>query len=977
MISLLCCLRSAASPADSKMERITQDKAPLRTKGSLELLPFRTLDRTDPIRSLDAINQAVEKDPSNQNLQKFRWYLAARTGRTVDVLERQERDYRKCRDLWLGEFRLFCLFESEWFSSLLQAANLLVTDHPGSGEAVFVRAWYAYLTNNYEIAKRDIESLSVHEKSAALSGWADLIAGSMGKTVTAGSRFEQGQTTFGGDVVWQTARASFNLKLHQECYGDSGCHEQLLDALNRSSKLPASAALRAQTLLNVCSANRLWKHPSIIRQNCGELDESVPEYGDYLLSHLLKEQGKDLLRQFPNWRIYHQAAIGSMKQEKFDEAKKLFEISIQHNPRQFSSYYQLGWIASEPKRQLDCFARGLSSSPEHCYLVAARAAALEKIDPARAANDWLRAFELEPTCLRFLKRYCVLRARLKLKNSELLSELDRHCKKRDGGPQVALLRASVLEQLGLHSEAESELLVACHKWPGFVGTWVELGMFLQQRGRVADALEKYAEGIDRTGGIKLFVERARLNLTRQQYQKVISDCDSAIVKIAHCGSETNLPDALYLRGYAFRALSRKNEALKCFESGSRLEPSNLGWYREIMPMLSAEQYEKARQIFRKYKTELVPQKPVYSQYVEYLVRTKRWQEVSTLAGKMLREFPGLEFTWTVPKTGGPELELLQQQLCNYARNRCRTNPKEPHTWLMLYNALSYLGLKEEAQRALTSGINSNPNAVVLLLERAKLRNGDPSRRLADCARIRSLASAQDVLLLSFEADAYDELGLVEKSIVARKAYVVKNPRDFHQADLLIDSLLDAARFSQAIDQSRRLLSLDDKRELSWTKYLSSLHLAGRTVEYEQARKRCLMMGLSQVADKIELKNLKYSYKNEGFGTFTKLLKEPSHRVNERKSMLRSQALRAVNNVERADLLIKEAELNASTGNYRKAVECCNRALAIQNSDHRIYLKRAAAHHALGNEEQSRADRKRALELFRTSNNSKTWIHTHQ
>ncbi len=546
-----------------------------------QLKRFRELDSKDPKKALAEINAALDHAPQNPNLQLFRWYLAQRTGCIDEVLRRQRKDYDKLHNLWLGEFHLLCLMESENHKNLLPMADLVVRDHPKSHEARFVRSWHE--TNAYEFKKslEDVESLP---DDAGKIGWKTTLGALLGQSEKALKIFTD--RNFSDDPEWYQAKLAF-YSAQLGCADDSGRREEYVEMLRHLGKSHAGSRIDEARRITTLFANRqMWKPAfdnALQRLTLLKKTSTVPEFEQYIRDTMeiwkvldrhdavRKAEGKKLFAKYQNWGVL--CTLGTIETTKgnLKEAKALFEASIRLNPNQWSSYYHL--MGLDPGNAHLRVERCIENYPGPTEFVYLKGFYNQESNPLPSLKCMKDAYLRLPIKLAYLEGYLKLLNKIDPK-ADLMAEVDKLCSMRDGGPDPTLLKVRILKWQKRSNEAVAVARYATKTWTDRVQPWLALGVLLSEQGKTVDAIEAYSQGIIRTDDLRLRMERANLYLSTKQYEKVIADADHIIASIPRYDSFADLAKLYYLKGVACQNLARFEEALKCFKAGVRLDPND-------------------------------------------------------------------------------------------------------------------------------------------------------------------------------------------------------------------------------------------------------------------------------------------------------------------------------------------------------------------------------------------------------------------
>ncbi|MBX9692646.1 MAG: hypothetical protein K2Z81_09700, partial [Cyanobacteria bacterium] len=614
LIAQLTVLQAPATPQANVLEK------------SVQLDQFRTLDKTDPRAALELINQFIEKNRTNLDLQKFRWYLANRTGEDLRVLDQQRRDYDKTHDFELARLHMWCLWQSQHVKKVVEFSRLVAHQAPNVEEAVFNRALFLYVNREYTKAREDMELLQKRKNSPKLSGWITLLAGLSGRVDEARAKFEREDKQFGQNPDWLFTKCVF-----YRCLSRLGSADPIF---TRLKKLPVSIESRKERIVFLQVTGWSW---SLLFEDLKIIaaQDSVPEFyalpnqGSRVMLLLEQKRMKEaeslktkLSRRFHNW-------IGSLQrfEEHNPQSRKFLEESIKQNPEQYTAYNCLGNLTPSWRDRIALIDQAIRNWPDNVDMLYIRAVLLRGYNrDADALKDFDRIERLEPTNIGIQVERLSLLLKMGRSKKDVLAELAKRKATRNldhtGYDTVC---AKIMGQIGDRKEAIKLARQLTIQFPYVLDYSITLQDLLIQDKQYKECIVVSNQCLAEFGETPAAsFRRGFAYFHTGEKEKSLADMNSVL----KYGPEHS---ALWVRAHIYLSQNRLPDAIRDGLSGHALTPNSMEWIRFLLLYCDKENRSQIDALYREvYKEIPKDRETITFLYATYLNKVHDYERARQL-----------------------------------------------------------------------------------------------------------------------------------------------------------------------------------------------------------------------------------------------------------------------------------------------------------------------------------------------------------
>ncbi len=576
-------------------EKIQASSSPAAatSKQSGPLFKYRQLAKSNPIEALKQIDLAILEQPSNPELQKFRWYLAEVTGRNVEVLAKQRKDYDKCHDLWLGKFHIMCLYCSEHTNDCRVMARMLADEHPFDESVVCLNAWVVSCSGgDCRKALSTVRALLNKQQSPRLLGWQAFLLGATGEVLQARSLFERDEATCGNNVSWLLSKYAFYNQLSESAHLARAALSKL-ETMNPTSLDDTEERMRRLLFLNSQNKKLIENDWIAVNKRDSVPEMSAPRMVELQLQIALCDGDQSKVRQsiqklksYNNWHaMYH---IGYSQ----PDGSPFWAKSISLNPGQASSYYCRAGDARNWKTKVDILTKHLCYRRVPGY-INSRATHMETAGRfSEAERDWALSYELQPINLDTLRHLCFCKS--KTDKAAAIAFIESECKKHPGDVRLQIVKAETLLGCGNTEAAQKTIdYIRSMPYPKVEKTLL-LGKYLELHGSEDDAPDLYKKALDEKGDQTPIHLAIASGFCAGKPQTCLESCNWLYTKHPEHSPERSA--AIYCRSVAFYTQNKFKEALEQLALGKKNFPDNSTWDYSMLTMMTDSDAQAAKEL---------------------------------------------------------------------------------------------------------------------------------------------------------------------------------------------------------------------------------------------------------------------------------------------------------------------------------------------------------------------------------------------
>lgn len=902
------------------------------------LVDLRRLSANDPHAAFEMVERLIAKDRSNLVLQRFRWYLAYRTARNLQVLDEQERDCSLTRSKALAIFNCWCFLKSGLSRKAITVADLLVSRYPADEDALCTSMVIRLLAGDRSGALARATKLQQIKDSAEWRGWKTFLTATNGRPLEAYRVFQQDKKRFEQDLSWLLSYYGFLSAFEFPSSQLNPIRDKVLkltpvDSGQREHRFWIMALFGGGRGPEIDCALRDW--PVLLARDCvPEMDESrIAEFILWYRAVLPAEKlqrAKTILQRYTSWNAY--LALGAYEQQEKqpNAALKHFRQSIAKNPYEptvfllgagvlpdeYLSYYDS--IVRRENLPVAYHARGEFYEQRQRY--------------ESAVRDFEKARALDPAALWSFIKVAEMRRRC-----EAFARVRRFMEDetaRTSDVKFKISQCSILRSMGASAEAARILLPVWKReldsgvHQSFGRLALELGLSYGDNGRSADALKVYekALAIDDTPDL-LFHYADRLFALGKK--------DAGIREITKLLTGRNVNPYYYgHRANMFLQEKKYDAALADMKMAFSLEPANM--YRAFMigsTLETAGRVTEAKLWWAKYLDRVLTQEPSAVEYARKLGSEKRYSEAIAIIKPIFAKDP------------------LNTELGLYLAG--------------LYDLIG----ERRSAGAIRMQVDSNFDAAIR-------KNGPSVAGYMAKFHIQRELHPQDWLAAVKTTSCVIEIAPTHVAALKERAFLCCNHHDFLQAcadyrvllkaepqsietaNGLVESCMMTGKYDEALRVADKFLRVAPQHRNLWRVKLCALNILGKNAELEAGLKLCASNGVVYERRVIQKACLEH-YRRGTMSDYLGFLGDTRDDEGDILKKLSSVTAKP----ERARLLCLLGERKAARRRYKEALNRYDEALELAPKDFRILLRRSAVHFAMGERVKSKADRLQALAIY--------------